>query len=79
MSKAPNILQYEIIKGTAEFITGAFLWIKNKSIPHTNITACYLTLVANSTSRGRCSSFGLLCSSSNILFTVFPQAVVMDL
>lgn len=79
MSKAPNILQYEIIKGTAEFITGAFLWIKNKSIPRTNITAWYLASVANSTSKGRYSSFGLLCFSSNILFTVFPQAVVMDL
>lgn len=79
MSKAPNILQYEITKGAAEFIIGAFLWIKNKSIPHTNITALYLASVANSISRGRYSSFGLLCSSSNILFTVFPQAVVMDL
>lgn len=79
MSKAPNILLYEIIKGTAEFITGAFLWIKNKSIPHTNIAAWYLASVANSISRGRYSSFGLLCSSFNILFTVSPQAVVLDL
>lgn len=76
MSKTPNILRYEIIKGTAEFITGAFLWIKNKSIPHTNITAWYLALVANSTSREGDTRLLASCALLPISYLLFSPKLL---
>lgn len=76
MSKAPNILRYEIIKGTAEFIIGAFLWIKNKSILHTNITAWYLASVANNTSREADTLLLASCALLPISYLLFSPKLL---